>query len=105
MEPPQRILVQTKTHLVPGNGYHERQLFMMNLMCQLHWKRNYHPRQDRWYVRGARFAYKNRRCFFLIDHGHSSADDEVVVSWYKWNGDSLLVVFPINHDVPLIQLT
>ncbi|POR31688.1 Uncharacterized protein TPAR_08097 [Tolypocladium paradoxum] len=86
---PKRILVQTKTHLVPGDDYHQRCLFLLDVMCRHHWNRDFDPRQDRWSEYGAWFGYDNRRCYFLVDHGQSSADRHVPVLWYEWTGESL----------------
>lgn len=84
---PVRILVQTVTHLVPGNNYMERVEYMRNLICQHHWKRDFNRDQERWNVHGDEFAFPNRNCYFLIDHGHSEGDPPVL--WYKWTGESL----------------
>lgn len=84
---PVRILVQTVTHLVPGNDYMERVEYMQNLICQHHWKRDFNRDQERWNVYGHDFAFPNRNCYFLIDHGHSEGDPPVL--WYKWTGESL----------------
>ena len=83
-----RILVQTRTHLVPGNDYHEKCRLMKNLICQYHWNRDFNPAHDRWYISGATFGYPNRRCYFLVDYGQST--DDVPVLWYRWNGEVLL---------------
>jgi hypothetical protein len=85
---PVRILVQTVTHLVPGNDFAERVEYMQNLICQHHWKRDFDWDQDRWNGYGHQFAFRNRNCYFLIDHGHSEGDPPVL--WYKWTGESLL---------------
>jgi len=37
-----RILVQTKTHLVPGDDYGDRLQRMRNIICQHQWKRRLH---------------------------------------------------------------
>jgi hypothetical protein len=87
---PQRILVQTETHLVPGDDYHQRCLFLLDLICQLHWNRDFDPDQDRWSVYGAWFGYVNRPCYFLVDHGQTLNDDDVPILWYEWTGGSLL---------------
>lgn len=94
-EGPVRILVQTKTHLVPGTGrvFAERCLLMKNLICQQHWNRNFDPKQDRLRTQGTNFAYEGRRCYFLVDHGRSESDDIPVV-WYKWNGKDLYDIHP-----------
>jgi len=87
---PKRVLVQTKTHLVPGEDWHQRCLFMLDLICHHHLNRDFDPDQDRWSVYGARFGYDNRRCYFLVDYGRSHTDDHVPVLWYQWTGESLL---------------
>ena len=86
---PKRILVQTNTRLVPGDDYHRRLLFMLDLTCQHHWNRDYLPDQVRWSVYGCRFGYDNRRCYVLVHHGQSSNDDGVPVLWYQWTAESL----------------
>lgn len=88
-EAPTRVLVQTKTHLVPGDGYHKRCLFMLDLICQRTWSRDFDPKQHRWNVRGALFGYDNHPCYFLVDHGQSSNDEDITVLWYHWDGKSL----------------
>ncbi|KAI1292465.1 hypothetical protein F5Y03DRAFT_388281 [Xylaria venustula] len=82
---PQRIVVQTKTHLVPGGDYLERCRNMKNLLCQHLWNRDFDYSQDRWREEGATFAYEGRRCYFLLDHGQSTNDD-VPVLRYEWTG-------------------
>ncbi|PNY27018.1 Uncharacterized protein TCAP_03056 [Tolypocladium capitatum] len=86
---PIRILVQTKTLLVPGHGYHKRCCFMLDVICQHVWNRNFDSRQDRWTQDGALFAYDHRRCYFLVDNGESPADSDVPVLWYDWTGETL----------------
>ncbi|KAK9440000.1 uncharacterized protein VB005_04620 [Metarhizium brunneum] len=88
-EAPTRVLVQTKTHLVPGDGYHKRCLFMLDLICQRTWNRDFDPKQHRWNVRGALFGYDHHPCYFLVDHGQSSNDEDITVLWYHWDGKSL----------------
>jgi hypothetical protein len=84
---PQRILVQKKTHLVPGDDYDQRLFFMLDLICQHQWNRDYVPGRDRWIVYGAQFCYENRRCCFLLDHGQILDDNNVPVLWYEWTGE------------------
>ncbi|KAI1203421.1 hypothetical protein F5X97DRAFT_131619 [Nemania serpens] len=84
---PKRIVLQTKTHQVPGGDYQERCRKMKNLLCQHLWKRDFDYEHDRWQEYGATFAYEGRRCYFLLDHGQSSSND-VPVLWYKWTGTS-----------------
>lgn len=88
---PVRIVVQTKTHLVPGKDFYERQDFMLNLICQRHWNRDmqYGPHGDRWDLYGGMFGYHNRSCFFLVDHGTADDDDAVPVLRYHWTGKFL----------------
>ncbi|KAF4973625.1 hypothetical protein FZEAL_9269, partial [Fusarium zealandicum] len=89
---PVRILVQTVTHLVPGNHYGERVEYMRNLICQHHWNRDFDWDQDRWNIHGNDFAIPNRNCYFLIDHGHSEPSEDPPVLWYKWMGESLIAM-------------
>ena len=84
-----RILVQTKTDLVPGNGYEERVENMRNLICQHHWKRDFDEHQDRWNVYGQQFGYERRTCYFLVDHGYLEPPGEPPTLWYRWTRDSL----------------
>ena len=100
---PIRILVQTKTHLVPGDEYAERVDRMRNLICQHHWNRDFDWNQDRWNVYGADFGFDDRNCYFLVDHGESPTDPPIL--WYSWTGESLLVIpGPLLTD-SLIRLT
>ena len=84
-----RKLVQTKTDLVPGNGYEERLENRRNLICQHHWKRDFDKHQDRWNVYGHEFSYERRTCYFLVDYGDLEPPGELPTLWYKWIGDSL----------------
>ncbi|KAI1363993.1 hypothetical protein F5Y08DRAFT_308024 [Xylaria arbuscula] len=88
---PQRIVLQTKTHQVPGRDYQERCRNMKNLVCQHLWNRDFDYEHDRWQEYGAAFAYEGRRCYFLLDHGQSSSND-VPVLWYKWTGTSFELI-------------
>ena len=84
---PLRILVQTKTHLVQGADYHEKKWFILDMICQHHWKRDYIPVRDRWSAHGTKFGLTNRRCYFLLDHGETLDDNTVPVLWYEWTGE------------------
>lgn len=88
-EAPKRILLRSATHLVPGDEFMEKIMFMLDLICQHHWGRDFDRKHDRWSSFGARFGYPNRRCYFLLDHGQSLADEAVPVLWYEWMGESL----------------
>jgi hypothetical protein len=86
---PVRIVVQTATHLVPGDAYFGKCEFMRNKICQAHWKYDWDYRQHRWAVYGSDFAFANRRCYFVIDHGQSTDEDDVQVLFYEWTGEDL----------------
>lgn len=88
---PVRILVTTATHLVPGDGYEWKLIFITNQICQYHWARDYDPSIDRWTSYGAQFGYDNRKCYILLDHGNDAPenDDDIPILWYRWTGDSL----------------
>ncbi|KAI0405727.1 hypothetical protein F4802DRAFT_596995 [Xylaria palmicola] len=88
---PTRIVLQTKTHLVPGSGYQERCENMRDLLCQHLWQRHFLPGPDRWHVYRAAFAYDGQPCYFLLDHGQSASND-VPVLWYKWTGKAFILV-------------
>ena len=88
-EPPVRILVQTLTHLVPGNDSFERTDLILNRICQHHWNCDFSAPKFRWASYNTQFAINNRRCFFLIDYGESQNDDDVPVLSYEWTGDTL----------------
>lgn len=89
-----RILVQTKTHLVPGAYYGDKITGMRNLICQHVLHRDFVLGHDRMEGLGLEFGYENRTCFFLIDsgmtaeHGQTPTDDPQIL-WYRWTGDSL----------------
>lgn len=85
---PKRILLQTKTHLVPGSDFDEKLFFMLDLICHYHWGRNFDCEQDRYYTHGCRFLYPNRTCYFVVDNGVATSDDDedVEVLWYLYRG-------------------
>lgn len=85
---PVRILVQTVTHLVPGNDYAQRVKYLQDLICQHHWNGYFDRDQDRGNVYGHHFGYVNRNCYFLIDHGRSQSGEDPLVLWYKRTGDA-----------------
>lgn len=49
----------------------------------------------RWNAYGDEFGYNHRLCFFLVDYGSSSDDDEVPILSYEWTGESLYDHSPI----------
>lgn len=89
---PVRILVSTATHLVPGDGFLERTEFISNAISQHHWKCDMDWKADRFMSYYADFAYDNRTCYFVVDHGRIPSEDvPVPILWYRWTGDSLQV--------------
>lgn len=92
---PLRILVQTKTHLVPGDVYSEKIQLMRNLICQHVWGRDFIPSADRWDGYALEFGHDNRTCFFLVDsgmtaeHGETPTDEPQVI-WLRWTGDTFV---------------
>lgn len=98
---PVRVLVQTLTHLVPSDGVIKRHnphvdklLSILNRICRNTWNCGFDPDVFRWYTYGDEFGYNNRRCFFLVDYGSTSNDDEVPVLCYEWTGEVLYVYTP-----------
>ena len=93
---PVRVLVQTKTHLVPGDKsiiFMRRIDRMVDLICQRVWQRDYDLRRERKWMHGGEFAIDNRPVWFLIDHHGPDPvpiPDPPVV-WYTWTGTDLLV--------------
>ncbi|KAK6838761.1 hypothetical protein RU639_000378 [Aspergillus parasiticus] len=91
---PVRILVQTLTHLVPSDGvagdedpYSDRLISMLDRICKHTWNVEFEPGAFRWYTYGDEFGYNNRPCFFLVDYGNASNDDDVPVISYEWTGE------------------
>ncbi|VUC38058.1 unnamed protein product [Clonostachys rosea] len=87
-KPPVRILVQTLTHLVPGENNDSKTRDFLNLVCQKHWRCDFEFPKFRWATYGCDFASDNRRCFFLVDHGRSHDDAAVPILPYEWTGKS-----------------
>jgi hypothetical protein len=93
---PVRILVQTKTQLVPGDksdGFDERIKRMVNMICRRVWQRDYDRLRERMWFYRCEFAVDNRPCWFLVDH--HGPDPEPIpyppVVWYRWIGSDLSV--------------
>lgn len=84
-----RILVQTLTHLVPGNDNFERWDFILNRICRYHWNCDFSAPKFRWASYNDRFGLNNRRCFVLVDYGEAENDDDVPVLSYEWTGETL----------------
>ncbi|KAI1087885.1 hypothetical protein F5B19DRAFT_496906 [Rostrohypoxylon terebratum] len=72
---------------------------MKNILCQYLWNRDFDSSRDRWISYRATFAYLHRTCYFLLGHGQSTSN-EVPTLWYKWTGESLIVIEqPIPHQI------
>jgi hypothetical protein len=81
-----RILVQTRTHLLPGADYYEKLNFMLDLICNHVWGRRFITRRDRFHLYGPPFGRKNHRFYFVVDHGQARDDSTVPVLWYQFTG-------------------
>jgi hypothetical protein len=81
-----RVLVQTRTHLLPGADYYEKLTFMLDLICNHVWGRLFIPRRDRFHLYGPPFGCKNHRFYFVVDHGQARDDSIVPVLWYQFTG-------------------
>lgn len=81
-----RVLVQTRTHLVPGSDHYEKLLFILDLVCDHLWGRTFHPRRDRFHLYGPPLGRKNHRFYFVVDHGQATDDSTVPVLWYQFTG-------------------
>lgn len=93
---PVRILVQTLTHLVPVSGtkeYHDLYMdkyhTMFNHICKYHWNRRFDSTIYRDYTYNDKLGYNDRLCFYLLDYGTSSSDDDVPILCYEWTGEAL----------------
>lgn len=87
-----RILLQTRTHLVPGYDRQEKINFLQNKVCQLHWQRDFDYNQERYWLHHDYFGLKDIECSLLVDHhgyDHTVQEDLVPVVWYKWTGETL----------------
>ncbi|KAI8945687.1 hypothetical protein F4801DRAFT_112631 [Xylaria longipes] len=101
---PVRILVETATHLVPGQLYSERIEHMRNVICRHHWGRGFDGERDRCYVYGlgggdrsdsrSGQGQRGRVCFFLVDSGQTSSRNEnPPVLRYRWTGTKLVYIW------------
>ncbi|KAI1747315.1 hypothetical protein F4782DRAFT_521509 [Xylaria castorea] len=98
---PVRILVETATHLVPGQLYPEKLEGMRNVICRHHWDRDFDHEIDRCYVYGLGGAGdlksgrggQGRACFFLVDNGETMSEREnPPVLRYRWTGKELVYI-------------
>ncbi|KAL2171279.1 hypothetical protein VTG60DRAFT_3385 [Thermothelomyces hinnuleus] len=108
---PLRVLVQTKTHLIPGDqsaDFGQRFRVMQNLICQHIWRRDFDRTRERIWSKGE-FALDDHDCWFLVDYhgaGRDPAEDrdppdpDPPMLWYNWTGTELLAVRdPLPHKV------
>lgn len=87
---PLRILVETKTHLVPGQWFADKMDNILNLICQYHWNRDLDRKSERWNAHDNYFGYRDRTCYFVVDHFHGDpASQQPTILWYKWTGECL----------------
>ena len=98
---PVRILVQTRTDLVPGDKSTKsfvRKDAMENLICQHVWQRNFDDYRERRWDYNREFAWDSVECWFLVDH-HGPDDippPDPPVIWYRWTGKELLVCLELT---------
>lgn len=102
---PVRILVQTLTHLVPSGDitrytdpYMAKYHSMFDHICKHHWNRKFDPTIHRDYTYNDNLGYNDRLCFYLLDYGTTSNDDDVPILCYEWTGESLYD--NIHHSYP-----
>ncbi|KAH6843404.1 hypothetical protein B0I37DRAFT_346917 [Chaetomium sp. MPI-CAGE-AT-0009] len=108
LDNPVRVLVQTQTHLVPGDkstDFGERYKAMLDLICQHVWQRGYDKFRERDWVYRAHFALDNVECWFLVDHHgpDPSPPQDPPIVWYRWTGSELFLTYcysVIIHDRP-----
>ncbi|KAF3060874.1 hypothetical protein CFAM422_010913 [Trichoderma lentiforme] len=82
-----RFLLQSVTHLVPSRDRDEKLSFIKNVICQLHWRRDFDWNRERMYPYGDDIGLKNRNCFYLIDHhGHDHTAQEEKYQSYGISG-------------------
>jgi hypothetical protein len=99
-------LVQTKTHLVPGDKptiFMRRIDRMVDLICQHVWQRDYDLRRKRKWMYGGEFAIDNRLVCFLVDHHGPDPDliPDPPLVWYTWTGADLLVFHSPSLSLPV----
>ena len=102
LDTPVRILVQTQTHLVPGNRsteFGERYGAMVNLICQHVWQRGYDKFRERVWTYHCYFALDDIECWFLIDHHgpDPSPPLEPPIVWYRWTGTELFFCLDLSN--------
>lgn len=91
---PVRILVQTQTHLVPGDGWLGKMGAMKRAVARHVLNADFDKKKDNMIVYNDLFAVPGERCFFLYDHasspvGDDVADHDIPLLWYRWTGEQL----------------
>ncbi len=102
LDSPVRILVQTQTHLVPGDRFTEfgeRYDAMVDLICRHVWQRAYDKFRERVWTYHTHFALDNVECWFLIDHHgpDPSPPPEPQIIWHRWTGTELFVCLDLSN--------
>ncbi|KAI9041635.1 uncharacterized protein KD926_006709 [Aspergillus affinis] len=95
---PVRILVHTTTGLVPkdlglaDNVWGDKNTSMLDRISRHHWNLAYQSlnlTEIRFYNHNCDYGYDDRRCFFGVDHGTTSNDEEVPILCWEWTGEKL----------------
>ncbi|KAH6641262.1 hypothetical protein F5144DRAFT_463765, partial [Chaetomium tenue] len=107
---PLRVLVQTKTHLVPGDKSTyspTRMTEMENRICRHVWQRDQQQDSERMFSYNTYLMIDNLDCWFLVDHhGFDPRPDvDPPVLWYKWTGTELYKVVPLHLRDPKPERT
>ncbi|KAL2147268.1 hypothetical protein VTI28DRAFT_10258 [Corynascus sepedonium] len=101
---PLRVLVQTKTHLVPGDKFTEfRQRFeaMRRMICHHVWGRDFDRFRERFWSKGE-FDLNDRDCWFFVDHCDPSSelDPNLPLLRYRWTGTEFVAILaPLPGEV------
>ncbi|GKZ85405.1 hypothetical protein AnigIFM56816_011176 [Aspergillus niger] len=100
--PPIRILVDTRIHLLPGDTNEDRNSYLINHICQLHWHTRFTPTKYRRYAFSTeRYPTESTRCLFLVDYGHTASkeeDEDVPVVYYSWTGENLTPLPILSYE-------
>lgn len=91
---PVRVLVQTYTHLVPGEARPHKLEFLRDTIAGRVLKTKHNRSTAHMHVYDDMFAIPGRQCFFLYDYaaapvGDDVADDDIPLLWYRWTGEQL----------------
>ncbi|PYH34511.1 uncharacterized protein BO87DRAFT_396804 [Aspergillus neoniger CBS 115656] len=101
-DPPIRILVDTRIHLLPGDTNEDRNTFLINHICHLHWHTEFIPSKHRRYAFSTeRYPIESTRCLFLVDCGQTASkeeDEDVPVVYYKWTGGYLTPLPILSYE-------